>query len=797
MQAATVNRESQKMLAKLLAKENINVRIGNYSTAFFDVKNRVLGLPTWNAANKNVSDLLVGHEVGHALYTPVDAITRFHEALPGVPFDIGNIVEDVRIERLIQANYPGLVYSFKEGYRHFIENDFFKINGTDLSKMGFVDRLNIRAKLGAAADVPMTDVEEAVYARCVAAETYDDVLDICKVVYEMVKGEKRENPSAAEEQAAADENPPVDPTASRGESGENSQGNGDSKEGDGNPDSDGSGDSDSSAADQNDETYRDSTQDAADSESDKPSDSSADKPSKSKSKSSGQSEGKSAKEKSADEKASEEPAAAETAPNQMPDYGPVTDGLRSKTQQSLGEQLDSMQEVVTDYFVGNAPNAKDMMSHVIPIKEIMAERTRCAEYDYLMSIPAVKDDWLSFKQATKKHISVLVKEFERRKAAFQYSRAQQSTTGTIDVNRLHSYKFEDQIFKSISKLADAKNHGMVFFIDYSGSMNNTIGRVIAQTLQLVYFCKAVGIPFEVYGFTSLASYVNNATDVMMGSNLSFQHTHVFELLNSDLKRDKFELACRELKAQAYLKDSGSVSDLGFGYRNRYEVMNGTPLNETIVIAHEIVKRFKAHHHVQKMNTIFLTDGDAGQSHFAVNRDDEAYRKATATPEWKCGHQIPVNGRNIMFRSYDKGLYAALIENLRITCGTTVIGFFVANYRSDYKSTAITALRYTAKKDGEILPWHSANELFQKKSREARKEKCMMIPGGYNYDAYFIFDSKSGLDINDDSEEFVSSCEDESFSDASSQNRLAKQFTKFTSEKKLSRVFLNKFAGIIA
>jgi len=789
MQAATVNRESQKMLAKLLAKENINVRIGNYSTAFFDVKNRVLGLPTWNAANKNVSDLLVGHEVGHALYTPVDAVSRFHEVLPGVPFDIGNIVEDVRIERLIQANYPGLVYSFKEGYRHFIENDFFKINGADLNKMGFADRLNIRAKLGAAANVPMTAVEEAVYARCVAAETYDDVLDICKVVYEMVKGEKREKPPAA------DENASVDPTASKGESsdGESGEGNGDSKEGDGDTDSNGSGDSNDSSADQDDETYRDSTQNDSDSESDKPSDSSADKPSQSKSKSSAQ-----GKNKAAEEKAAEEPTAAETVPNQMPDYGPVNDELRSKTQQALGEQLDSMQEVVADYFVGNAPNAKEMMSHVIPVKEIMAERARNAAYDLVMNMPAVKEDWLSFKQATKKHISVLVKEFERRKAAFQYSRAQQSTTGTIDVNRLHSYKFEDQIFKSISKLADAKNHGMVFFIDYSGSMGNTIGRVIVQTLQLVYFCKAVGIPFEVYGFTSPTHYVSLPTDVMLGSNLSFDHTHIFELLNSDLKRDKFELACRELKAQAYLKDSGVAGyGIGLSYSNRYEVMNGTPLNETIVIAHEIVKRFKARHHVQKMNTIFLTDGDAGTSHFNYNRDDEAYRKATAVPEWKCGHMIPVNGRNIMFRSNDRGLYAALIENLRITCGTTVIGFFVANYRSDYKSTAITALRYTAKKDGEILPWHSANELFQKKSREARKEKCMMIPGGYNYDAYFVFDSKSGLDLNDDGEEFVSDCTSETFSDTSSQNRLARQFTKFTSEKKLSRVFLNKFVGIIA
>lgn len=778
MQAATVNRESQKMLAKLLAKENINVRVGNYSTAFFDVKQRVLGLPMWNADNKQVSDLLVGHEVGHALYTPADAMTRFNEALPGVPFDIANIVEDVRIERLIQNNYPGLVYSFKEGYRNFIEKDFFKINGTDLSKLGFADRLNIRAKIGSYVDVPMNAAEEAVYARCYAAETFDEVLDICKTVYEMVKSEpKKEKDEEDQDSPKSDENSPSTPRNAESKKKSDDAGVGENGHDGEQSSSDGNGD----------ETYRDSTEEDATPESQ---DADGDN------KTSDEKHQSPAKEKSKNGQDGED---GQPSQNTMPDYGDVQDELRSKTLQSLGEQLNDMQETVTDYLVGNAPDVADMMKRVIPVEEIMAERHRSSSYDSLMALTEVQDDWKTFKASTKKHISVLVKEFERRKAAFQYSRSQQSTTGTIDVNRLHSYKFEDQIFKSITKLADAKNHGMVFFIDYSGSMHNTIGRVIVQTLQLVYFCKAVGIPFEVYGFTSPIEYKHSPdAEVNFGSNLAFRYTHIFELVNSSMKRDKFELACRELKAQTFLRGDAqnSYNHIAFS-NNRYEVMNGTPLNETIVVAHEIVKRFKARHHVQKMNTIFLTDGDAGQSYFDYNNADEAYRKTSAVPEWKCGHLIPINGRNIMFRTHDKGLYASLIENLKITCGTTVIGFFIANYRSDYKSTAISALRYTAKQDGTILPWTAANDLFQKKSRDARKEKCMMILGGFNYDAYFVFDSKNGLDINDDGEEFISSVVSESFSDTSSQNRLAKQFTKFTSEKKLSRVFLNKFAEIIA
>ena len=60
----------KSVLARLLANENISVQQGNFETAFFDVENRVLGLPLWKEMSGDLYDLLVGHEVGHALYTP-------------------------------------------------------------------------------------------------------------------------------------------------------------------------------------------------------------------------------------------------------------------------------------------------------------------------------------------------------------------------------------------------------------------------------------------------------------------------------------------------------------------------------------------------------------------------------------------------------------------------------------------------------------------------------------------------------------------------------------------------------
>ena len=68
-----INKESKGYLAKLLATENISVEHRKVQTASFDVKNRRLTLPIWKKMDNNIIDLLIAHEVGHALYTPQNA----------------------------------------------------------------------------------------------------------------------------------------------------------------------------------------------------------------------------------------------------------------------------------------------------------------------------------------------------------------------------------------------------------------------------------------------------------------------------------------------------------------------------------------------------------------------------------------------------------------------------------------------------------------------------------------------------------------------------------------------------
>ena len=80
-----VNHEVKGTLAKLLATENLIIEHKKVPTACFDVQRRVLTLPIWDRASGVVYDLLVGHEVGHAIYTPnEDWTTQVAEGVPKI-----------------------------------------------------------------------------------------------------------------------------------------------------------------------------------------------------------------------------------------------------------------------------------------------------------------------------------------------------------------------------------------------------------------------------------------------------------------------------------------------------------------------------------------------------------------------------------------------------------------------------------------------------------------------------------------------------------------------------------------
>ena len=151
----------------------------------FDVHNRVLTLPLWDRASSTVYDMLVGHEVGHALFTPDE------DPPEGIPHQFINIVEDARIEKLMKRKYLGLAKTFYKGYSELSEQDFFGLEGEDISGMNLADRANLFFKIGNYVDIPFhNDQENAIIKMIIDCETFEEVGDAANELYQYCKDQQ-------------------------------------------------------------------------------------------------------------------------------------------------------------------------------------------------------------------------------------------------------------------------------------------------------------------------------------------------------------------------------------------------------------------------------------------------------------------------------------------------------------------------------------------------------------------------------------------------------------------------------
>lgn len=99
--------ELKTNLARLMAAEDIQVVHQVIETAAFNTKDRILHLPIWKGVSDDLYNMLITHEIGHALYTPETYGDReAHPVFNRIPSAYINIIEDVRIERLVKNKYP-------------------------------------------------------------------------------------------------------------------------------------------------------------------------------------------------------------------------------------------------------------------------------------------------------------------------------------------------------------------------------------------------------------------------------------------------------------------------------------------------------------------------------------------------------------------------------------------------------------------------------------------------------------------------------------------------------------------
>ena len=152
------------------------------------MEKRVLCLPIWKTASNIVYDLLVGHEVGHALYTP-------NESFGAAPKAFLNVLEDARIEKMMKQTYPGLRKSFFEGYRELWDMDFFGVKGEDQSILPLIDRINLYYKGNNT--IPFSDEEMVWVERVAKTNTFQDVIDLANELYAYAQEKQEEKSSIA------------------------------------------------------------------------------------------------------------------------------------------------------------------------------------------------------------------------------------------------------------------------------------------------------------------------------------------------------------------------------------------------------------------------------------------------------------------------------------------------------------------------------------------------------------------------------------------------------------------------
>lgn len=205
-----------------------------------------------------------------------------------------------------------------------------------------------------------------------------------------------------------------------------------------------------------------------------------------------------------------------------------------------------------------------------------------------------RDYFDRFKGTVTKQVGHLVQQFELKKAAETYARRRITKTGFIDTNKISQYQIKDDIFRRSIKVKEGQNHGIVMLLDWSRSMaqGHTIYHSIDQVMQLVMFCRSVGIPYRVYAFKDhVKDWAYNYNYV--AKNHMGDQVELLEFFNNDMTLSEHN------EMMAYMSQRSVLSV----YRLHY-----TPLAPAILMMRKIIPAFKEKYRIQKLNFITFTDG---------------------------------------------------------------------------------------------------------------------------------------------------------------------------------------------
>lgn len=727
--------KASDLSARLLATENLSVIRARTRTASFDIKSRVLTLPMWKDMTPEIEDMLIGHEVGHALYTG----EKYMEPIKENPKMMGylNILEDVRIEKLIKRKYPGLRKRMSEGYKQLNERDFFGTKQVqDFSSLLLIDKINLYFKAGFQCGVTFTPDEKVFVNRAERTETVEEVIQLAQEVYAYSKQQaeerkqrmQQENPEDFEDEEQED---PIMGDFDMDMDGEWNEEEGEHDE-DLNPTSSG---------------------------------------------------------KQSDERKKEDDEA----------------DLESQTERAFASKLEDLADDSTEYKYWKFD--KEYVNEVvIGYKRVLNETLSSEAWssddrrDYTtryMSDEEIKQynnaqnaDFDQFKVDSMRTVNYLVKEFEMKKSAQMYKRAQVSKIGSLDMRKVYAYKLQDDLFKRVTTIPKGKNHGMILLVDWSGSMNHVLKDTLKQVINLAMFCNRVQIPYRVLAFTT--SYHDVAYKLM--SDDAYREYNTKRKLSALAKQEAgdiidandgfhlLELFSDRMTTSEFNAMAKRVLDYRFQWNDGYTT-GGTPLNEALVWCYNNIGTYIKNNQIEKMTLITLTDGEGGALNAYGSRRFDDSRTEIKGHEYKRIKIKNLIRDEVTQKTYELSRSSneqteTILRMIKDRYSVALVGFYICENRRRDLSNVLHSNLPSFKGDQYTI--------IESWRKDFRSQGFASVKNTGRDDLFIIPQSSTKieegeLDVKQDA----------------NAKMIAKNFGKYLNVKKTSRVLLNRFVSLVA
>ena len=671
---------SLSIFAKALASENLSFSFSNKAeTASFDVKSRHLVMPIWKVS-ETVQTMLIAHEISHALWTPYELSRTLLDAAEaeGYKIDklqrIANMIEDVRIEKLMKQKFPGTRRDFFLGYKEINDLDLFQFNTLDLSAMTLNSRLNIHFKWGVPGfiDVKLSEQEQEIAAMVDSVVTFEQCIELAKYLY-------------------------------------------------GDPDADG-------------------------------------------------------KKQEVKDNNKGEGLGNSSDGSQDPSFDKMMSGLASPK----GSPLAS-----TTVVIGGV---KDLNRQIISTEQVLESFTIHPWLEETLDNKPDLTAYRTFVRESDAFVRQLVAQFERKKAADEIRRERPKQTGQLNLDRLHQYRTHDDIFLSKIVKKDGKNHGVIFMIDFSGSMQPTLQHAILQVLQLVWFCEKAKIPFEVFGFTDVCEqYIPNQPGYAKWRQDSPAN-------EANTCRNSMRYGSARLITLASSRDDAAKREqlLALVYEsyvlgNRMVPaplrLSGTPTVESVAIASQFMKEWIVANNVQIPTLMVVTDGEPNGFNL-VNDATDYTTYGDAGSLTVVNHVADtVTRTKIEYRdNLSNSVISTMLDSMRTKFGARIVGMFVGGNKA--LPTGIYNKFCIGRNENNSYMDHARYEVA---SEIYKSEGCILAHSecSEGYDEFFII--KTPQIVKDE----------DAIADSGTFTKIKNTFIRTMGKRSCSRVFLSRYVDIVS